>query len=547
MIREVSHIKKIVSSLKSERSNWEFHWQEIADYINPRKNDFTSKKTPGTKRNAQVLDNTGIQSNELLAGAMHGILSNPTQQFFGLTTGDEGLDDNIIVRTWLEDTAQRMLNGLNASNFQTEVHEYYLDLSSFGTGCLYIKEDNELDFVFQGVYLKEIYVKENHLGFIDEVYRVFEWDAKKIIGEFGEKNVPEEVLEAYKTNRDMKWEITHAVYPRDEISGKKRRGFRFPIVSQYVMCEKDYELEIGGYNEQPWVVGRWSKASGEVWGRGPGMVALPEVKMINLMQETMIKGAQKIIDPPVQVPDDGFVLPLRTRPGGVNVRRGGASAARDRITPIFNDTRIDFGFQVMQDHRNKIREAFYVDQFQMQQGGPQMTATEVLQRTDEKMRLLGPLLGRQQAEFLRPMIDRVFAIMLRKKRFLPIPEALRGRTIDVKYTSSIAKSQRVRDAEGIMQTVQVMQPFFQIDPTISDWLNTDEVIKGVSKVYSFPSKFLRDDEDVQQIRSNRAKQQEEMKKQQQQAQEAENFGKVGPAQAQVMQAQNQQKPEAEEV
>lgn len=545
MIRDPLQIKTIVQALKGERSNWEHHWQEIADLINPRKNDITSQKRTGEKRNAQVLDNTGIQSNELLAGAMHGILSNPSQQFFGLTTGDDQLDDNIIVRTWLEDTSTRMLAALNASNFQTEVHEYYIDLGSFGTGSLFIKEDQELDFIFQAIFLKEIYVKENHLGFIDEVYRVFEWDAKKLIGEFGEKKVPEEVLEAYKTNREKKWEIIHAVYPKDSISGKKRRGFSFPIVSQYILCEKDFELEVGGYNEQPWIVGRWSKASGEVYGRGPGMVALPEVKMINLMQETMIKGAQKIIDPPLQVPDDGFVLPLRTRPGGINIRRGGASAAKERITPIFNDTRIDFGFQILQDHRNKIREAFYVDQFQMQQGGPQMTATEVLQRTDEKMRLLGPLLGRQQAEFLRPMIDRVFAIMMRKKRFLPIPDALRGKTIDVKYTSAIAKSQRVRDAEGIMQTVQVLEPFLMLYPQIKDWFNPDEIAKGVSKTYAFPSKFLNDEITVEKNREAQAQQAAKMEKQMMEAQQAENIGKAGPAVAQLEQAKAMQNPEDE--
>ena len=162
------------------------------------------------------------------------------------------------------------------------------------------------------------------------------------------------------------------------------------------------------------------------------MSALPEVKTINVMTETMIMGAQKVIDPPVQLPDDGFILPIEVVPGGINYYRSGTS---DRIEPLFNDTRIDFGFQALEDRRKRIREAYYVDQLQLQQG-PQMTATEVLQRTEEKMRLLGPMLGRQQAELLRPLIDRVFEIMLRRGKIdaKEFPAVIKGKKITAVFS-----------------------------------------------------------------------------------------------------------------
>lgn len=541
MIRTPEAIKLIVQQLKGERGNWENHWQEIADHMMPRKNDINTSKSPGEKRNYQIVDNTGMQSLELLAGALHGILTNPSQLWFELTTGDDALDNNIVVRTWLEDSAKRMLQTMNNSNFQTEVHEFYLDLCGFGTGSLFVHEENtDLDFIFQCLFIKEIFIRENNKGLVDEVYRVFEWDARKLVQEFGEtKKLPEEVFETYKKGScDKKWEVIHAIYPQDKYAPIKKKGFRFPFVSQYILTEKDIELTLSGYNEKPSIVSRWAKSSGESYGRGPGMTALPEVKMVNVMQDTMIRGAQKVIDPPLQVPDDGFVLPIKTRPGSVNVRRGGTGRG-EKITPIFNDARIDFGYEVLRDQRSKIREAFFVDQFQMQQGGPQMTATEVLQRTEEKMRLLGPLLGRQQAEFLRPLIDRVFAIMLRKKRFLPVPEPLRGVNLDVRYSSAIAKAQRVRDAEGILQTVQVLAPFAQIDPTIMDWVNGDNVLKGVSKIYSFPSSFLRSEVEVEQIRAQKQQAAAEAQRVARETQDAQNIGAAGPALAQLQTAQDQ--------
>lgn len=541
MIREPKQIKAIVQHLKGERGTWESHWQEIADHMLPRKNDITTVKAKGEKRNYQVLDNTGMQSLELMAGALHGIMTNPSQIWFELTTGDDLLDSNILVRIWLEDTAKRMIQAMNNTNFQTEVHEFYIDLCGFCTGSMFIHEQDEGDddFLFQTLFIKEIFIRENNKGIVDEVYRVFEWDARKLVQEFGMKALPEDVVEAYKLGTTArKWEVIHAVYPVDKDSGIKKRGFNHQIVSQYILPEKDLELSLGGYNEKALLVSRFAKSSGETYGRGPGTTALPEVKMVNVMQDTMIRGAQKVIDPPLQVPDDGFILPLRTFPGGINVRRGG-SGRSDGIKPIFNDTRIDFGFQILQDHRNKIKQAFYVDQFQTPQGGKVMTATEVIQRTEEQMRLLGPLLGRQSVEFLRPLVDRVFGIMYRKKRFLPVPDMLKGKKLDVRYSSAIAKAQRVRDAEGIMQTVQVLTPFTSMDQTIVDWFNGDEIAKGVTKIYSFPSKFIRSEVEVEELRAKRAQAQQQAQQQAQAAAEAENIGKAGPAMAQMQQAQTQ--------
>lgn len=530
-------VKERYELLKSERGNWETHWQDIADYILPRKNDFTVKQTPGVKRNFQVFDNTGMQSCELLAGALHGMLTNPSSLWFELTTGDKLLDQNDAVRRWLQDTTLRIHHRLNQTNFQTEVHELYLDLCGFGTAPMLILEDDETDIRFQATYLREVFIEENEKGLVDEVYRTYCWSAKQIIAFFGEKNVPEEVLECWKLGKSEKFDIVHAVYDRNAISGDQEYKIELPIVSQYVMVKGLKQLKVGGFSENPWVVPRWSKAAGETYGRSPGMTALPEVKTINKMTETMIRGAQKTIDPPLQAPDDGFVLNIRTAPGSINYYRSGSNN-KDRIEPIYNDARIDFGFQITDSHRTRIREAFYVDQLQLQQG-PQMTATEVMQRTEEKMRLLGPMLGRMQAEFLKPMIDRIFAIMFRKKRFLQPPRELSGRNIDVQYSSFIAKMQRETEANNIQKAMAAITPFASFAPQILDNLDPDEAFRGLARIYSFPQDMLRDQDDVEEMRAQRAQQQEAMAKAQAEAQQAEIIGKAGPAAAQLQMAETQ--------
>lgn len=519
-------IKKQLEVLRAERNTWEWHWQELTDYMLPRKNNVTRTVQPGTKRNTHLLDNTAMQSAELLGGALHGMLTNPASIWFELTTGDEALDQNDNVRKWLQDTTKRIHNALNNSNFQTEMHEVYLDLVVIGTAGQTILEDDEMDFRFNTYQINELYIRENHKGLIDEVYRLFDWEASKILREFKKENCPEEIIKLVQEGKDDKFKIIHCVYPNLDKEGP------LPFLSKYILYDREHELRASGFNENPWIVPRWAKASGEVYGRSPGMTALPEAKTINLMTETMIRGAQKTIDPPLQAPDDGFVMPIRTKPGSINYYRSG-SGNKDRIAPIFNDMRVDFGFQITDSHRMRIREAFFVDQLQLQ-SGPQMTATEVNTRTEEKMRLLGPVLGRMQVEYLRPMIDRVFGIMLRKKKFLPVPSELRQiGNLDVNYSSPIAKMQRISEADNIFRTIQAVAPFTQIDQAALDLFDTDAAVKGISKIYSFPQTFLRDEDAIAEIRAGRAKAQQEALQAQRDAQMAQNMGQALPGAAQI--------------
>ena len=199
-------------------------------------------------------------------------------------------------------------------------------------------------------------------------------------------------------------EILHAVYPRSDFNPTKKIKLICHLNLFIWNTKMVMNYLYGGFREFPFVVPRYLKASNEIYGRSPAMTALPDVKMLNEMSKTTIKAAQKQVDPPLLVPDDGFLLPVRTVPGGLNFYRSGT---RDRIEPLNIGANNPLGLNMEQQRRESIRAVFYVNQLMMQQG-PQMTATEVIQRNEEKMRLLGPVLGRLQSELLKPLIDRVF-------------------------------------------------------------------------------------------------------------------------------------------
>ncbi len=526
----LEEIKKRFNSLDTARKNWESHWQECADFHLPRKNTVIQTVTPGKKRNQLLFDNTGIHSLELLSGALHSMLTNPHSQFFELSTGKRDLDENKSVRDWMQGATVAMHNILNNTNFQTEVHEYYMDLICFGTGTLSMEEDPDDVIRFKGHFIKEIRIAENHRGLIDEVHRLFEWDATQIIKNFGDKNMHRDVLNALKTGDNRKFKILHSVMPK-EIKKESRGPLKFRSVM--MLFEFAHRLKEGGFKENPFIVGRWTKGTGEIYGRGPAMVSLPEMKTLNKMVEVTIKGAQKTIDPPLSAPDDGFTWPIRTKPGSVNIRRAGSN---ERIEPIFNDARIDFGFQVLEESRLRVRSAFFVDQLNLKDG-PQMTATEVIQRTEESMRLLGPMLGRQEVEFLSPMVDRLLRIGLRKELIEEPPEVLQEKPFLVRFTSLVARTQRATEAANINRGLDSMGGFLEVDPTGVDNINVDEAIKINAKLFGWPSSMINAKDEVEKIRESRAQAQQEQQAKDDESRQADVDSKRGSAVAQLQASQ----------
>ncbi len=525
-------IKRILDrqeKMHTTRINHENLWQECFDYIVPRKGDVLVTRMEGDKRGHDnfLFDTTAQNSNDLLAGALHGMLTNPTTRFFDLIMGDPSLDDDEEVKGWLQDVSERMFTVIQNSNFQTEVHEIYIDQGAIGNACMFAAEHSERIVHFSARAMKEIFVEENNLGLVDIVHRVFNWKPRQIVQEFGLENVPEYVRKEYEKGCEDSWKIIHAVEPSSE-------GYEstFPFKSCYILVDKKIKLSEGGFKEFPYAVPRWTKTSGETYGRGPGQAMLPDIKMVNKMMETTLKGAQKTVDPPLMVSDDSVIGRVRLTPGGLTLVRPFTDVP---IKPLITDARIDFGYQVVDDVRQRIRAGFYVDQLQLNEG-PQMTATEVMQRTEEKLRLMGPVLGRQYFEFLRPVIERVFGIMVRKGMIPPAPEVIAGRKFDVRYSSLIARAQRMNDGQNFTRALTVLAPILQVYPETKDILNADAAARYVLDIYGSPHKLNNTEEQIKEIRDARAQAQAQLAQEAKEAHDAEVAGKVAPGAAQLVQA-----------
>ena len=508
--------------LQGQRENWETHWQEVADYMQPRKADVTKRRARGDKRMEQVFDSSPIQAVELLAASLHGMLTNPSTPWFTLRFKDEEIENDDEAKLWLEASTDAMYTAFNRSNFQQEIFELYHDLITFGTAAMFIEEDDDDIIKFSTRHINEVFIAENDKGRIDTIYRKFKISARAAIQKFGEA-VSADVQTKAKKDPYEEIEILHAVYPRSDFNPNKRDKANMPFESVYMEYKNGNELSVGGFREFPFVVPRYLKASNEIYGRSPAMTALPDVKMLNEMSKTTIKAAQKQVDPPLLVPDDGFLLPVRTVPGGLNFYRSGT---RDRIEPLNIGANNPLGLNMEQQRRDSIRAVFYVNQLMMQQG-PQMTATEVIQRNEEKMRLLGPVLGRLQSELLKPLIDRVFAVLLRNNMLPQAPEFLSGRDVEIEYVSPLAKAQKSTELQSIMRAVEILGSLANVAP-VFDYVNFDNLVKHLADIVGVPQKILKTQSQVNAERQQAQAQQQEMQQMQQLQQVAKAGGDIAP-------------------
>jgi len=495
---QVVHLCKRKGKLKAQRGTWETHWQDLTNFVLPNSADFNLQRSKGDKRSTLIYDSTGVHSNEMLAAGLHGMLTNPASDWFSLRLKEpqQGMEDQADVKDWLEDTAGAILSELSAPDvaFPSHIHEYYLSLCSIGTACMFIGEPAQREGIsFRAIHIDEIYIAESADGIIDTVFRQFKMTVRQIVQKFGEDSLSPRIKRMYeKKDYDKEVELLHCVYPREDVQKGKKAATMLPVASVYLDEKDQHVLAEGGFDEMPYMVSRWSKAIGEVFGRSPAMTALPDIKMLQEMMKTTIKAGQKIVDPPLLVPDDGVLGPVRTIPGGLNYYRSSTGA---RIEPLLTGGNIPISFQMMEDLRNRIRMTFFLDQLQFQ-GGPQMTATEVIERTERTLRLLGPTLGRLQSEFLGPMIERIFGVLSRAGKLPLAPEILSEQQLKIEYVSPLARAQRQTETQGIMRTLEFIGPIAGMDPQAAQIVKGADTVRHIAELNGVPPKLLKSDDDL---------------------------------------------------
>lgn len=420
---------------------------------------------------------------------------------------------------------------MNNTNFQSEIHECYLDLCGFGTSHLRIEEDEKEVARFTSRPIYEAVVSENYNGVIDTVYYKYKISCEALVEQFPD-TLPESI-QALRHQEPLKeYTVIHAIEPSSRLP-KEIAHEMLEYTSLHVLEEGGLLLKRGGFEENPCIISRFSKLSGEMFGRSPAMKALPDIKTSNQMMKTWLEGAQLAVNPALQAPDEGVLMPIRITPGAINYYR---ADSKDRIEPINIGVNPQVGVQVIEHIHANIKSAFYIDQLHLVESD-RMTATEVMQRRDEQLRSMSPILGRLQYELLAPIVMRIFGIMVRRGMIEAIPADLRQAKLEVKFVSQIARAQESVEGDSFMRSFQAIAGLGQAQgsPEIFDVIDMDAAAKFLFKTYGSPLSLLKKDQDVKAVRQQR--QQAQQAAQQAQLDQMNSQSTKNIAQAQAQQPQ----------
>jgi hypothetical protein len=490
--------------LKADRAMRETLWQEIAEVFRPLRADFTVKRNDGERRGRQRFDGTPSIAGDNLASGLWGMVTNSANEWFTLSHEDPAIARSEAVSQWLEIVTRRMRAEFagNGQRFYARALEVYQELVFFGTGLLYVDEAPDMGRLrFSARKISECVLGQNDEEVIDTVYRKWEWTARQAVARWGDK-APTKCREAMAKDPDERFWFIHAVEPNEGRNPRYEdsRGMRFRSCT--VCLETMEVVQEGGYREFPYMVPRWSTDTGSVYGDGPAMLAQTDANILQAMTKTHLVASQKAADPPLLAKDENSMPRVRVTPGGITY---GAVSPDGRPLVVPLETRGVFTLteEMLAQRRQAVRDAFHASLLLMS-NMPGRTATEVLAMQEEKLRLMGPNLGRVQSEFLDPLIERAFAIMYRAGAFPPPPEELaEAPELRVEYVSPLARAQRASEGGAIMRTVEAMGPLAQVKPEVMDNFDFDAIARGLAEAFGMPASMLRAPEKVMEQRQAR--------------------------------------------
>ena len=492
--------------LKSERASWLAHWQEITTYLLPSNGRyFRQDRDKGWRRLNNIYDNTGTRALRTLGAGMMAGATSPARQWFRLATADPELNSYQPVKLWLDDVTRRMQLVFQKSNTYRALHTMYEELGAFGTAVSVVLPDYKNVIHQYPVTCGEYCIATDFQGRVTTLYREFEVTVADLVKEFGYKNCSITVRNMYDRGTLDAWvPIIHAIEPRTDRDHKKRDDKNMAYGSWYfeVGGEEGKFLRESGFQQFPALVPRWATAGGDIYGNSPGMEALGDIKQL---QHEQLRKAQAIdfqTKPPLQVPVSMKNRDVETLPGGISFVDGAGMGIKTAFEVNLN---LQYLLNDIVDCRDRVRGAFYADMFLMlaTQPNTRMTATEVAERHEEKLLMLGPVLERLHNELLDPLVDITFTRMIQAGIVPPAPEELQGMDLNVEFVSMLAQAQRAIGTNSVDRFVGNLGAIAQMKPDVLDKFDSDQWADIYADMLGVDPSLIIADKEVAMVRNAR--------------------------------------------
>ncbi|MCL5406623.1 MAG: portal protein [Deltaproteobacteria bacterium] len=501
--------------LRTDRWSWWQHWRQLSDFILPRRGrylTYPNQASRGDPLGSRIINETPMLAHRTLAAGLMAGLTSPARPWFRLSIRDFDSSDNTQVKLWLDEVTRRIRVVLSQSNAYNALHVIYEELGCFGTGCMMIEEDFDDVVRCHTLTAGEYYLASSYRDEIDTLYREYVLTTGQVVERFGIENCSPQVRSLWMSGQlDKEVRVAQAIEPNDDrapqVPGLKGRKFR-SIIWEWGQ-NPDLVLDLRGYYELPFAAPRWSVIMNDSYGRGPGMDALASSKMLQQLEKRTAQAIDKVLNPPMVADVSMKNEPASLLPGGVTYV---ANMAQSGFKPAYQVPPDIRGAQEkINECEQRIDKAFFADLFLMiSQLDTVRTATEIIERKQEKMLMLGPFLERSQFELINPMIERVFAVMYRARLIPPAPREIAGSHFDIECISTLADAQRSTATTGIERLMafagNLAAAYAGRPDNPLDNINTDEVVREYADLLGVTQKLIVAQQQRDAIRRTRLQQ-----------------------------------------
>ena len=504
------------------------HMREIQEFLLPNSGNFLIDRQKlnadrGGKTHGKIINGSATRALRFAASGIHGGLTSPAQKWMEIRFADADLQKSGYFDGYIQQIERMFYALFRQSNFYAIIHKSYYDEIGYGTSVIVADEDPESTIHNSLIPMGEYSLATNRKGVVDTLYRRISITAIQAEGWFGKEKLTAPMLNALRTNPYTEFIIFHCIRPNQAFKGVVLGAERAAYESIIFTDTEDYKiLEHKGYSIKPFTASRWGTVGTFPYGYSPGQDLLGEIK--DLQQESLAipKALHKMIDPPLMGPAS-LLDEVDFLPGGLSP----VESTEQKIEPIYQ---VNFNVRDTAAHVaeliQQIKEGFFNDLFIMITQRPQMTATEIAERHEEKLWMLGPVIESQFTEKLDPLLDRYFDIMTRNEMLPQPPPELEGQPLKIEYISMLAQAQKMVNANSLHGYVSFIGQLAELNPEAIDNLNVDEAAASLDEIASLPAGVRPNIDQIQKIREQRAEQQQAQQQAEQQAQAADSAQKL---------------------
>ena len=499
-------MKEVVTryqTLKSDRTVWNALLEDIRTYIYPTTTSFiqNNQGDRGLDLNRKIYDPTGERAHADLVGAIMSGMTNSASRWFYYSVVDDRIMAQESNKHALERATKQCLSilGNTHSNFYSAIHEGYYELTGLGTGVLF-KRGKGSSSRFRCIPLAEVFFEEDDYGTVDTAYRAVFMTAKQVYDQFG-TDLSEEVkmvLDAkIHTGPSNRLEVIHCVRPnkryrKKDSLAKTNKAFE----SVYVLSEGNHTLEVSGYDKFPYYVCRWETIAGrEVLGRGPGMRALKDAKVLNQMSKTLLEAGEVSVRPSMQFPFNAFMNNrLNLSPLAQNPYQHKIGLKDPTAKPLVTVGNLPIGLEMENQRRRAIQESFFIDLLN-EDKKQRMTNLETAQREQARLGRMAPQMSRIQGEWLAPIVLDLFSEML-DEELIEVPEAIINAKLKLVFNSPLTRAQKQTEATGFQRFLNNIAALGQVFPEVLQVPKPLKLVETLREIEEIDPDSLRNEEEV---------------------------------------------------